>query len=480
MKRIIWYAAAAGIFISSALAKPSHGAMLQECVPPNDGSTEMCRDVPGLYGGNLWDWLAGFQMPGSGTYGSDWAQEKGAEWFPGQGLTVNGSCGQGPGNSCPGDGQGGQEAEADGRNVGSEGQNTGSGGQSAGSNHYVTAGGDSQGTEWFPGQGPSSNGDCAQNSGNFCPGAGQGSQNPGSNNHAATGESSQGAEWFPGQGPSSNGDCVQTPGNLCPGAGQGSQNPGSNNHAATGESSQGIEWFPGQGPSSNGDCAQNSGNFCPGAGQGGQGAGTGNQNAGNCGGDFGWLPWLPELPDMSFPWLPGQGGGNQGGTQGGPQTWLPNGDQNQNQNSGQGSDDQNNHQGGQGNTGGDQGSASYVTRIAELVNQERAAAGLSPVTVSAQLTAAANIRAREIVSNFAHYRPNGTYFNTVLTQNNISYRKAGENIAYGYDTPERVMTEWMNSPSHRANILTDVFTTIGIGYYQDGNGVKYWTQLFTY
>ena len=59
------------------------------------------------------------------------------------------------------------------------------------------------------------------------------------------------------------------------------------------------------------------------------------------------------------------------------------------------------------------------------------------------------------------------------------YRRAGENIAWGQRTPEAVMKAWMNSSGHRANILNEKFTSIGVGCYEQ-NGVLYWTQLFIY
>ncbi len=523
MKRIIWYAAAACIFISSALAKPSHGAMLGDFVPlEKGGGTEMdafCKNF-----GDLREWLAGFPASSGGTYISDETPDQGAEWFPGQGPSVWGDCGPGAGDCFPGGG--GSSQAGNGQSAGDSAGNSSQNGNDLTGNSQMGSGstgnhptGNSQGAEWFPGQGPAVWGNCGPDKGDCFPGVGGSSQagngqsagdsagessengndltensqmgNGSTGNHPT--ENDQGAEWFPGQGPAVWGGCGPDKGNSCPGGGGNGQSAGGNagdssqngndltgnSQAGSGSTGnhptgngQGAEWFPGQGPAVWGDCDPGLGDLFP-------GGGGNNQDAEN--GQGGWLPWFPdisEFPDLDFPWFPGQGGNGQGSDQddpqNGPQTWFPGG---QDHNQG-GSGGQNDYPGsGQGGT---QGSASYVTRIIELVNQERAAAGLSPVTESAQLTAAANIRAREIVSNFSHNRPDGTYFNTVLFQNNISYRKAGENIAYGYDTPERVMAEWMNSPSHRANILTDVFTSIGIGYYQDGNGVKYWTQLFTY
>lgn len=121
---------------------------------------------------------------------------------------------------------------------------------------------------------------------------------------------------------------------------------------------------------------------------------------------------------------------------------------------------------------------SYADEVLRLVNIERNKAGLSNLTTTSSLTAAANKRAQETKTSFSHTRPNGTKFSTVLQEYGVSYRAAGENIAYGQRSPQEVVTGWMNSPGHRANILNGSFNKIGIGVYQSG-GVIYWSQLFT-
>ncbi len=127
----------------------------------------------------------------------------------------------------------------------------------------------------------------------------------------------------------------------------------------------------------------------------------------------------------------------------------------------------------------DQSRQSYIQQIITLVNEERAKAGLSPVTEAKNVSQAAALRAQEISRSFSHTRPDGSSFSTALTQSGVSYQGSGENIASGYSTPEAVMNGWMNSQGHRANILNPSYTTIGVGYYQSG-GTGYWTQLFTY
>lgn len=124
------------------------------------------------------------------------------------------------------------------------------------------------------------------------------------------------------------------------------------------------------------------------------------------------------------------------------------------------------------------GLSNYANQVLQLVNQERAKAGLSAFTTNSALTAAANKRAQETKQSFSHTRPNGTSFSTVFKEFGISYRTSGENIAYGQRSPQEVVNGWMNSAGHRANILNGNFNKIGIGVYES-NGTIYWAQLFT-
>lgn len=113
-----------------------------------------------------------------------------------------------------------------------------------------------------------------------------------------------------------------------------------------------------------------------------------------------------------------------------------------------------------------------VNGVFQLVNKERKAAGLGEVAFSDELSAAALVRAKEIVRSFSHTRPNGTSCFTVLKESGITYRSAGENLAYGQKTANEVMNGWMNSSGHRANILNKNFSKVGIACY-NFNGVKY-------
>ena len=126
----------------------------------------------------------------------------------------------------------------------------------------------------------------------------------------------------------------------------------------------------------------------------------------------------------------------------------------------------------------DSSNGSFAEQVVQLVNKERRKQGLKELTLDKSVESAALIRAKEIEVSFSHTRPNGSSFFSVLKENGINYRSAGENIAWGQVSPEAVMQAWMNSDGHRANILNSGFTKIGVGYYRNSSGRNYWTQLF--
>lgn len=117
--------------------------------------------------------------------------------------------------------------------------------------------------------------------------------------------------------------------------------------------------------------------------------------------------------------------------------------------------------------------SAYAAQVVALVNQERVNAGLSELSVSSGLSTGAMIRAEELVTSFSHARPDGSSWTTVSSE------ASGENIAKGQANPTSVMSSWMNSSGHKANILNSNFTKIGVGVYYD-NGTYYWVQLFGY
>jgi uncharacterized protein YkwD len=122
--------------------------------------------------------------------------------------------------------------------------------------------------------------------------------------------------------------------------------------------------------------------------------------------------------------------------------------------------------------------AAYEQRVLELVNQERRRNGLPALTWSESLAQAARYHAADMATDdyFEHDsydRVNGRLVKVCDTFERIRRFGHGlaENIA-GTSTPEAAMRLWMDSPGHRANILSRN-TTLGVGYYQG-----YWVQVF--
>lgn len=114
-------------------------------------------------------------------------------------------------------------------------------------------------------------------------------------------------------------------------------------------------------------------------------------------------------------------------------------------------------------------------RIVELINIERKKEGLSEVKMDKTLLDAAMLRAAECSIYYSHTRPDGSRCFTAIP--NLS-GSSGENIAIGQRSAEEVMEAWMNSPGHRANIMSDSFNSVGVGVFDQG-GVHSWVQLFS-
>ncbi|WP_405758622.1 CAP domain-containing protein [Streptomyces sp. NBC_00073] len=118
-----------------------------------------------------------------------------------------------------------------------------------------------------------------------------------------------------------------------------------------------------------------------------------------------------------------------------------------------------------------------AAEVVALVNEERAKVGCSALTVNAKLTAAAVNHSQDMAAhaNMSHTGSDGSDPGQRITASGFSWMTYGENVAYGYSTPEQVMTGWMNSPGHRENILNCAFKEIGVGLAQPNS---YWTQDF--
>ena len=109
--------------------------------------------------------------------------------------------------------------------------------------------------------------------------------------------------------------------------------------------------------------------------------------------------------------------------------------------------------------------------IIAYMNAERTAAGLPAFTVDDGLSDIAAVRAVECSTRFSHIRPNGKAWYTVSNNTN------GENLAHAVNAnqqkPENVVLAWMLSPTHKANVLRETFSSVGIAYYYSDNGETY-------
>ena len=121
----------------------------------------------------------------------------------------------------------------------------------------------------------------------------------------------------------------------------------------------------------------------------------------------------------------------------------------------------------------------YAAQVLELVNAERAKEDLPALKASDALNKAANIRAKELVTENSPNRPDGRNGCSVLTDEKIVYETAGENIASGCKTPKDVVEKWLEDAGHRAQIMSSDYTYMGVGYYETTKGDQYyWSQLF--
>jgi len=117
---------------------------------------------------------------------------------------------------------------------------------------------------------------------------------------------------------------------------------------------------------------------------------------------------------------------------------------------------------------------SYSWKVLELINQERAGAGLDTYLMDEDLLEVAMLRAQELTFSYSYFRPDGTLCWTAEQITPI----AEENIALWYETPEQVMYIWNNAPSKHTDILSTAYKSVGVGCFEM-NGAMYWVLLFS-
>lgn len=123
--------------------------------------------------------------------------------------------------------------------------------------------------------------------------------------------------------------------------------------------------------------------------------------------------------------------------------------------------------------------SAYEQEVFDLVNQIRAENGLEPFVYNATLAQVARAHSQDMIDRgfFDHTNPDGDGPGDRVSAAGVRWSQVAENIAAGQRTPEEVVTSWMNSPGHRANILGSC-KELGVGLALGGSYGCYWTQCF--
>lgn len=105
------------------------------------------------------------------------------------------------------------------------------------------------------------------------------------------------------------------------------------------------------------------------------------------------------------------------------------------------------------------------TEVIRLTNEKRAQNGLSALTTNSTLSQAAVAKGNDMLAKgyWAHFAPDGTSPWSFFLSFGYKYRYAGENLARDFSNPQTAVEAWMNSPTHRDNILNPNYRDIGIG-----------------
>lgn len=127
--------------------------------------------------------------------------------------------------------------------------------------------------------------------------------------------------------------------------------------------------------------------------------------------------------------------------------------------------------------------AALIEEMAVKFNGAREEMGLEPLSIVPYLNEVSQIRAEEQLVQYDHYRPDGTYFDTVIDVEIVDYKKAGEILARGSsNNVDTIFEAWKNSPSHWTNITKPEFTHVGLSLVNDtdinGRETWYWAVIF--
>ncbi len=104
--------------------------------------------------------------------------------------------------------------------------------------------------------------------------------------------------------------------------------------------------------------------------------------------------------------------------------------------------------------------------LLEATNSKRTQNGAASLLLNSKLSSAAQAKANDMVTRnyWSHNTPDGKEPWVFVDSSGYKYKKAGENLAYGFLTSSDTVDGWMNSASHKSNMLDGAFSEVGFGY----------------
>jgi hypothetical protein len=127
--------------------------------------------------------------------------------------------------------------------------------------------------------------------------------------------------------------------------------------------------------------------------------------------------------------------------------------------------------------------AASVSTLVDLANSSRKEEGLTSLIINDKLTEAAKNKASDMFSNqyFAHISPDGKTPWDFIRSANYDYAYAGENLSIGYVDNTELDSAWMNSLTHRENIMNKNYDEVGLAIVQgkfEGNDTTIVVEMF--
>nr|MBQ8253275.1 Ig-like domain-containing protein [Lachnospiraceae bacterium] len=119
----------------------------------------------------------------------------------------------------------------------------------------------------------------------------------------------------------------------------------------------------------------------------------------------------------------------------------------------------------------------YRSTLISQINKERRKYGYASFDKNSLLHSAAQKRAKELATKFSHTRPNGYKWTSAISMR-YDFKRAAENIARDFVTPDRVIDAWMAKSSTKAKIVSKRYDEIGVGVYLSPDGYFYWCAIF--